>query len=183
MRNITIFSTRGSRRNTIQSDATTWGELQADLSDAEVEYSGFKAIVSSTQNTLESLEAQLPEGDFTLMLIPGKVKSGTDYAAMRYNDLRRLATQRGIEGLNVPPTKEELIERLEENDDVIVDVEDEDFNEVSVSSEPTVTVESLNIETELDNITASVASSRRKLANTSENVAVQEKDFEHNFKL
>ena len=166
MRNVTIFSTRGNRRNTIQSEATTWSELQDDLNNNDIEYSSFKAIVSSTQNTLESSEAVLPEGDFTLMLIPGKVKSGSDYEDMRYNDLRRLATQNGITGLNAPPTKIELIEALEEydaNEDVIEEEDDEEFeqlfDEVSEISTPT-----LNIEDDLTAIESAVSRIRVKVA-------------------
>ena len=76
MREITIFSTKGSRRNVITSDAETWGELQETLDNQDIEYSGLKAIVSSTQNTLQSRQAVLPGNDFTLMLFPEKVKSG-----------------------------------------------------------------------------------------------------------
>jgi hypothetical protein len=170
MRNITIFTTVGSRRDTLESDATIWSELQNDLDQADIQHDGLKAIVASTQNTLESSNATLPEGDFTLMLMPTKVKSGTDYNAINYNDLRRLASSRGITDLNHPPTKAELVSALSDNDDDIMDDSEEVEIEVSVSPSvelgtPASSV-TINLDSELAAIDTAVASIRSKMSGT-----------------
>lgn len=176
MRKITIFSTKGNRRQSINSGSMNWADLQEELSANGVDYDGLKAIVSSTQNTLESAEALLPEGDFTLMLIPGKVKSGSsNYIDMRFNDLYRLASQKGIEGLSSHPTKLELIEALEEYD------EENEIETTEVEVEMTVEVEhvaSIDISQELAdiknanaNIVAAVESIELKLAQSDQEAA------------
>lgn len=93
---VTIFSTKGKKRTTVESNAQTWGDLKKDLTTAEVETSGMKAIIGENQVTLESSGAVLPKGldikgtitdDFTLFLTPIKVKSGgsvIDVASMDY---------------------------------------------------------------------------------------------------
>jgi len=58
------------------SNATTWGDLQSDLASAGVRFEGLKAMTNPGQVTLESLQAELPEGEFQLFLMPQKVKSG-----------------------------------------------------------------------------------------------------------
>lgn len=96
---VTIYSTQGSKDKQIESEATTWGELQRELEQAGVTYEGMKAIVGESEVTLESAEAQLPVGltvgdqttnDFTLFLTPVKVKSGSgiDPTTASYAELR-----------------------------------------------------------------------------------------------
>lgn len=76
MRNITTYSTLGDNMKVIQSAATTLGELRPDLDAHGVRYQGMKLMTNPGQVTLESLQAQLPEGEFQLFLMPDKVKSG-----------------------------------------------------------------------------------------------------------
>lgn len=82
---ITVFSTKGKKRSSVETDVNTWGELKEVLGKEGIETSGFKAIVGETQTTLESSKAVLPKGltnagevtkDFTLFLTPVKTKSG-----------------------------------------------------------------------------------------------------------
>ncbi len=97
MRNILIYTTIGENEKTIQSQSTKWGALQRDLEGYGVQHDGMKAIVGETRNTLESSEAQLPEGDFTLYLMQKKSKAGlTDdqIDAMEYKVCR--TTIKGI---------------------------------------------------------------------------------------
>lgn len=74
MRKITVVSTQTDDVFDIESSAETWGELMRNdrLSGA----GRMRAMVRETRNTLESPEAILPAGDFTLYLSPTKVKSG-----------------------------------------------------------------------------------------------------------
>lgn len=77
-RMVTTFNNINSARKVVESAASTWEELQRDLSTAGVAYSGMKVIIGESQLTLESSQAQLPEGDFMLFMVPEKVKSGCD---------------------------------------------------------------------------------------------------------
>lgn len=85
--NVTVFSTKGKKRQVVESTANTWGELQKELNAQGIETKGFKAICGESQVTFESSAAALPKGltqagevstDFTLFLTPIKVKSGCD---------------------------------------------------------------------------------------------------------
>jgi hypothetical protein len=60
----------------VYSAARTWGELQADLNSAGVRYEGMRVMTNPGQVTLESLQAELPQGEFQLFIMPQKVKSG-----------------------------------------------------------------------------------------------------------
>lgn len=76
MRNVTVFNTQGQNRQVVATSATTWGDLKADLTRQGVSYNGMKTVIGESQLTLESAEASLPDGDFTLFMLPQKVKSG-----------------------------------------------------------------------------------------------------------
>lgn len=77
-RRIITYSTLGDNMKEVISSATTWGELQPDLAAAGVRFEGLKAMTNPGQVTLESLQAELPNDDFQLFLMPQKVKSGYD---------------------------------------------------------------------------------------------------------
>jgi hypothetical protein len=86
MRTITVFNTQSNTPSTFESDATTYGQIKNQIDGSD----SMKVVVRETKVTLESDEAMLPEGDFTLFLFPGKVKSGweneDDYNDDDYND-------------------------------------------------------------------------------------------------
>jgi len=77
-RRIITYSTLGDNMKEVFSSAMTWGDLQPDLVSAGVRFEGLKAMTNPGQVTLESLQAELPEGEFQLFLMPQKVKSGYD---------------------------------------------------------------------------------------------------------
>ena len=87
---VTVFSTKGKKRSTVETTAQTWGELKEVLSGNGVETSGMRSIIGETQLTLESSKAILPDYDFTLFLSPVKVKSGCeiDPFAMSYKECK-----------------------------------------------------------------------------------------------
>lgn len=78
MRKIVTYNTLGENMVEVYSSAMVWGELQPDLTRAGVRYEGLRAMTNPGQVTLESLQAELPEGEFQLFLMPQKVKSGWD---------------------------------------------------------------------------------------------------------
>jgi hypothetical protein len=75
-RKVTVYNTVGQNERALQTDARTWGELQTHMSRASIPYSNMKCVVGETQVTLESRDAQVPQSDFTLFLLPSKVRSG-----------------------------------------------------------------------------------------------------------
>jgi len=78
-KNVTVFSTRDNAMTEIpNSSATTWGELQKELKEFQVDFSGMKVIVGETRNTLEADIALVPETDYTLYLYPVKIKAGSE---------------------------------------------------------------------------------------------------------
>jgi len=92
MRTIRVISTQSDRAQSIESSASTWGELQSALSGIISNVNDMKAIVRETRISLESPEAQLPEGNFTVILSMKKIASGNE---TRYSDsqLKELRTK------------------------------------------------------------------------------------------
>lgn len=75
-RKIKVLSTVGVS-GTIDTNVSTLGELKPLLNQRDINYSGMKMMVGETRNELSLNEAQLPEGDFKLYLMPAKTKSGS----------------------------------------------------------------------------------------------------------
>lgn len=75
-RRIITYSTLGDNMKEVFSNAMTLGDLQPDLTSAGVRWEGMKLMTNPGQVTLESLQAELPEGEFQLFIMPQKVKSG-----------------------------------------------------------------------------------------------------------
>lgn len=73
---VLVYSTVGQNKKEVNTSATIWSALKSDLASAGVNTDGMSAVVGQTQVTLESADAQIPEGNFTLFLVPQKVKSG-----------------------------------------------------------------------------------------------------------
>jgi hypothetical protein len=86
---VTVFSTKGKKRSTVETTVQTWGELKQVLSAEGIETSGMKSIIGETQLSLESSKAVLPDYDFVLFLSPVKVKSGCiDPESMSYKECK-----------------------------------------------------------------------------------------------
>lgn len=75
-RKITVRSTVGSNKTEIESSATTWGELQTDLTSKNIPYKDMKVVIAETDKTLEKIDDVLSEQEFNLFLMPTKVASG-----------------------------------------------------------------------------------------------------------
>jgi len=82
MRKVKVYSTAFGLK-AINSAATTWGELQDDLSTNNVTFGNMNAVENVGNTTLVLKEAKLPDGEFVLMLTPQKTKSGSDYKIVR----------------------------------------------------------------------------------------------------
>lgn len=86
MRKVSIFSTLGNNEKHIMTNATIWGDLQVEIASHGIGSNGMKVVVGESQVTLESNQAELPAGDFTLFFMPQKVKSGYDDRPQGYSD-------------------------------------------------------------------------------------------------
>ena len=86
---VKVFSTQMGEKE-IETNATTWGELQVDLKKNGVGYSKMKAVVGETKVTLEADGALLSPQGFTLFLMNKKTKAGAkkDLSSYKYGDLR-----------------------------------------------------------------------------------------------
>ncbi len=90
-REIKIFSTLTRKR--LNSSATTWAELQAELKNESIKFDNMKAAVGKSKVSLEYPGAQLPAEGFTLYLMPTKTKSGLDVENMSYSAIRAAIRQ------------------------------------------------------------------------------------------
>lgn len=92
MKQVTVYSTSlGTESKIFSTNARTFGELINDLSSNGIEYnSGNMKAILGTRVTLESREAQLPEGNFQLFLLPKKTKSGRITIYDNYENLSDL---------------------------------------------------------------------------------------------
>jgi hypothetical protein len=110
MRNITIASTGKGSAKVIRSGVETWGGLKDVLGSEFGNLSQMRAVVRETRNDLQSDDAILPEGDFTLLLNTMHIKAGvTDVDVVKI-----------LEGL-----KSEFFTAI---DNIIMDIEDGDFD-------------------------------------------------------
>jgi hypothetical protein len=75
MRTVKVYSTSTGLFQ-LESAATTWEELQADLLSNDIPFQGMKVVESRNNTSLERGDAVLPTGSFVLMLSPEKTKSG-----------------------------------------------------------------------------------------------------------
>jgi len=90
-REIKVFSTLTRKR--LNSSATTWSELQAELKNESIKFENMKAAVGKSKISLEYPGAQLPAEGFTLYLMPTKTKSGLDVENMSYSAIRAAIRQ------------------------------------------------------------------------------------------
>jgi len=73
---VKIYTAQNDSLQQIESSATTWGELKAEMKAAAISADGMKATVKTLKVTLENDGAALPEGEFTIFLTAAKMKSG-----------------------------------------------------------------------------------------------------------
>ena len=78
---VKVASSRWNEARTYTTDATTWGELKEELGSQVLNFEGspMKTILrgeDGTRNVLVDNNTLLPQGDFALILVPEKVKSG-----------------------------------------------------------------------------------------------------------
>jgi hypothetical protein len=77
MRKVRFYSTAGQTNVQHEFQGTTFGELKELMKTNNISYSGMKCVVGETKLTVEHDQAILPDGDFTLFIMPVKTKSGS----------------------------------------------------------------------------------------------------------
>jgi hypothetical protein len=115
MRKIKIYST-ATGIAVVESSATNWGQLKNELTDKGYSVSNMTAVENKNNSNLELDEANLPDGEFVLMLAPKKTKSGgLSYSEIRlkikqaFEDDREAANEHFNAGKNYTnKTKDEL---------------------------------------------------------------------------
>lgn len=76
-RTITIISTQGDQRVTLDTNVSTWGQLKDAINgEGTMSANDAKAMIRGTRESLSGNSDVLPTGDFTVFLTPSKVKSG-----------------------------------------------------------------------------------------------------------
>ena len=88
MRTVKVSTSGADGLIEVVTAATTWAELKSDMEDAGISTDGMKGVVRETKVSLEANDAQIPEGNFTVMLFTGKIKSGAFDHAQMMRDLR-----------------------------------------------------------------------------------------------
>lgn len=86
-RSITVFSTLTSKKVTISSSATTWGELKADSRISALIGPNMEGAVRETKVSLKNDDAVLPEGSHTIFLVQAKSKAGIELSDSQMEEL------------------------------------------------------------------------------------------------
>ena len=93
-RRILLWSPKTGKKE-FSTSVSTWGELKTLLDQENIAYSGMKVIVGETKNTIETDEAVLPAGDFTLYFMVKKSKAGKRKRGEINRDIKSLIERDG----------------------------------------------------------------------------------------
>lgn len=92
---VKVASSRWNEPREYATEATTWGALKSELGEQILNFEGspMKAVLrgqDGTRNTLVDNNTLLPQGDFAILLVPEKVKSGDNlvYSTAVLKDMR-----------------------------------------------------------------------------------------------
>lgn len=121
-------------------NVNTFGELVQKLN---LDIDGMRVVVRETRNTLEHDDAILPDGDFTLYIMPSKTKSGANYEDMGFHELRKLCRERGLHHNH--KTRLDLIESLHDYDDDLDFLGNDDDEDISFDDAKGRIIDLLNI--------------------------------------
>lgn len=123
LRDVLVYNQPKQKFHTFQTATDKWSEIAEMIKNTpELEVANLdamRAVVASTQNTLELPNALIPEGNQKIFLFEAKVKSGaikkapSPFDQYTYNDLRKLAKDNEITGLGSNPLRDDLITALE----------------------------------------------------------------------
>lgn len=111
-RKVQVFSTKGKRKATIETDATKWSQLRTLVEDEGYDVGKLHATENINRTDLAHDDAALPDGDFTLFLRPKKTKSGMqNLDGLSFKELRAICKEyKKKDG-------DKFIDHLNENED------------------------------------------------------------------
>lgn len=97
MATVKIASSRWNESKTHSTNARTWGELKEELGPQILNFEGspMKAVLrgaNGERNVLADSSTLLPQGDYAILLVPEKVKSG-DKIVYSVGTLKELKTK------------------------------------------------------------------------------------------
>ena len=98
MRTVKIATGQFDLPQTVETDATTWGDLKLVLDEKGIDHNK-RVVVKSTRADLVEDEAVLPEGDFIIFMYPTKNDSGVDvpsFTKLSFKELKQLARELGV---------------------------------------------------------------------------------------
>jgi hypothetical protein len=124
LRTVLVYNQPKQKFESFQTSTDKWAdiaELIKNSTELEVDnLNNMRAVLQSNQSTLELPNATIPnDSDQKIFLFEAKVKSGAGgkvksmLEGLKYNDLRKLAKEKGIVGLGSNPVREDLITALE----------------------------------------------------------------------
>ena len=89
-RQITVFSTLGQQKTVIETNVTTWSELQDLIIEQipEIDFNKMVAIDRDTKISYEHPDAALPEKDCLIFLRVKDTDKGIDYSSLTMKELR-----------------------------------------------------------------------------------------------
>jgi len=97
-RTATIIANHVNENVRFETEAQTFGELKEEPKASNLFGGNIRVIVRQNRNELTMDKSKLPDGDFTLIIVADKVKSGTDeYDEMGYHALRQECIDRGFD--------------------------------------------------------------------------------------
>lgn len=97
-RTATIIANHVNENVRFETEAQTFGELKEEPKASNLFSGNIRVIVRQNRNELSMDKSKLPDGDFTLIVVADKVKSGTDeYDEMGYHALRQECIDRGFD--------------------------------------------------------------------------------------
>lgn len=89
MRKVKLYSTLNGIK-VIESEATDYGSLKPEINTAGFDTNNFEVIIKESNLSVNHDDAELPEGDFTLVFTPKNIKAGMaveipdSYVELRY---------------------------------------------------------------------------------------------------
>lgn len=108
---VNIYAGAGTGTREFETSASNWGTLHQELTNAGLSLNGVTAVIGETEATLESTGAILPNENFTLFLLPSKVRSGNDEPTQEGEGESPLSSFTN-NGIFSPNTTEEIISMI-----------------------------------------------------------------------
>lgn len=131
MRRVSVMTSASNSAKRFETNARTWGDLKPEIERQGLSLSGVEALLRPGNVTLSRNDAELPDEDFKVFLIPTKNKAG-DNLTEEANAIGTALAAAIIKGCKLAgenrlrELKKDLIEEVETFFDVDFDADDVD---------------------------------------------------------